>query len=186
MISIDEYLELREKIIDENSDDHNKLIEFNNWLIDNYPFLEISDDHSLTWFDDIPKGWAKSFGLDLCNELKEELIRCNFLKEYKILQIKEKWGELRWYDGGLPLYGDRLFIDLPEGTYVSGSNCKVWEMIDKYTNISRLVCIDCGNKAEYISTGWISPYCESCAHKLASKNDGREFNRDFVRIDSNE
>ena len=34
---------------------------------------------------------------------REELIKFNYLYEYRILQIKEKYGELRWYDGGVPI-----------------------------------------------------------------------------------
>ena len=59
------------------------------------------------------------------------------------MQIKEKFGGLRWYDAGSPE--------------------KVWkEIIPKYENISYKTCIDCGKPAEYIQCGWISPYCANC------------------------
>lgn len=196
MIDINEYIDLREKFLDEDSLEYNKLIEFNQWLVEQYPFLEVNleypgseetvKDFRYTWLDDMPKGWVKAFGLDLCDEIKEELIRCNFLNEYKILQIKEKWGELRWYDGGLPQIGKRTFIDLPDSKYVMGDKCKVWDIIDKYTDLSRITCIECGNTADYLSTGWISPYCESCAHRLFEKYSGKDFNQDFVKIKDEE
>lgn len=109
-------------------------------------------DYEYTLFDDIPEGWRKAFGLDMCREIKEELIENNYLDDYIILQIKEKYGTLRWYDNG-------------------GSE-KHWEIINRYEHKSSRTCIECGAPAEWISTGWISPYCGKCAHITeASQNE---------------
>lgn len=55
---------------------------------------------------------------------------------------------LRWYDNGYP----------------SGS--KIPDIISKYETISETTCITCGKPAQYLSTGWISPYCRECAQEI--------------------
>lgn len=97
-----------------------------------------------TELDAMEPGWRKAFGLDICKEIKSELKKHKgALKKYRIMQIKEKFGKLCWYDNGSPE--------------------KIWkEIIPKYEKLSRQICIHCGNPAEYISKGWISPYCSNC------------------------
>ena len=65
----------------------------NKELIEHYPFLQIRDFFTnepapeweeFTMLDDMPQGWRDSFGIEMCEEIKE-------------LLIKEKFGELRWY-----------------------------------------------------------------------------------------
>lgn len=60
--------------------------------------------------------------------------------------------------------------------------CRVQNIIDKYTELSRNICINCGKPAEWMSKGWISPYCTDCANKsLEHKNDAIEDN--FTKIE---
>ena len=129
-----------------------KVYEFNHNLIEKYPFLkpkyyQFDDedvnnpyDYSWTLAEDIPKGWLLAFGEDLFKELKEAL--GDEIKDYRVLQIKEKFGQLRWYD--------------------TGASQAVDDVIDKFTNLSETTCIACGRPAKYISKGWISPFCENC------------------------
>lgn len=60
--------------------------------------------------------------------------------------------------------------------------CRVQDIIDKYTELSRNICINCGKPAEWMSKGWISPYCTDCAKEMMK---GSEYNlRDsFTPID---
>jgi hypothetical protein len=95
-----------------------------------------------TELDAMPKGWRKCFGISMCKEIKASLKRHNYLKEYRITQIKEKWGGLRWYDAGAPE--------------------EVYKIIQKYEYISARTCIMCGKPATKISIGYISPYCDDC------------------------
>ena len=114
-----------------------------------------------TWLDDMPIGWRIAFGEQMCKEIKEELIKNNELDSYKIIQIKEKFGGLRWYDNsGLP---GMQFI------------------IAKYEALSEKTCINCGKPANWISKGWISPYCDDCATKQA-KAQGVDINKRFKKI----
>lgn len=41
-------------------------------------------------------------------------------------------------------------------------DCKGYNVIQKYEEISRRTCIRCGKPATMITTGWISPYCDDC------------------------
>ena len=95
-----------------------------------------------TELDDMPTGWRKAFGIDLCKELKTELKKHKYLRKYRITQIKEKFGGLRWYDNS----------NTKEG----------YNIIQKYEHISFNTCINCGKPATYVSAGWISPYCDNC------------------------
>lgn len=101
-----------------------------------------------TAFDSIPKGWRNAFGLQMCEEIKKALMQHGGIKSllsYKILQIKEKFGSLRWYD--------------------AYSNQEIMNIIDKYEDISYNTCIVCGKPAKYRTSGWICPYCEDCVPK---------------------
>ncbi len=98
-----------------------------------------------TELEQMPKGWREAFGLQMCEEIKQELKKHKgALRRYRILQIKEKFGGLRWYDAWST---DKILNDI----------------IPKYKAMSFKTCIDCGKPAEYISRGWISPYCSDCA-----------------------
>ena len=134
----------------------------------NYHYLYVKNplirywENFLTWFheyvlgfifciptsnelDAMENGWLKAFGIQLCKELRSVLIKDKFLFKYRISQIKEKFGGLRWYD--------------------NGSSREVQDIIGKYESISEHTCISCGKPAKYITSGWICPYCEDCISK---------------------
>ena len=111
--------------------------------------------YSYTELDDMDKGWRKAFGIQMCEEIRSELIKFDFLKKYRIVQIKEKYGELRWYDGGIPI----------------GS--KVWDIIEKYSDISTHTCYVCGAPGKIINdNGWLVTMCSDCYKKFKEKNYG--------------
>lgn len=124
--------------------------ELKNWiLVGKYPFLAwINEennkiDYTTTWFDNIPIGWRKAFGEMLCEEIKQQLIKDGELDKYQIFDIKEKFGQLRWYDNG---------------------NQAVYRIIDKYSVLSENICIRCGKPDVPMinNGGWWSPYCKQC------------------------
>ena len=96
---------------------------------------------TFTELDAMPVGWRKAFGIELCKEIKKELKKHNYLRKYRIMQIKEKYSELRLYDCGSP-------------------NGCIQPIIDKYTDISYNTCIICGKPAHYHTEGYILPYCD--------------------------
>lgn len=99
-----------------------------------------------SWEEYIPAGWYKAFGEEMLNELNEILVRFDFEDEYEILQIKEKFGSLRWYDA-----------DIPNEAFEEHS---AW--LEKYEKKSIKTCISCGEPATYLAKGWIVPICETC------------------------
>lgn len=103
-------------------------------------------NYEYTELDDMPDGWRMAFGEQMCEEILEELRANNMVDKYRILQIKEKYGQLRFYDNGFTQHG--------------------YDIISKYTEISERTCINCGKPATKISTGWISPWCDDCADSV--------------------
>lgn len=132
--------------------------EENRRLVEKYPFLlphnrwtekkSDSYDYSYTELDNMPQGWRQAFGEELCKEIKQELESTNNLDNYRITDIKEKYGLLRWYDFG-------------------GTEKMAREIIPEYVTRSKYTCIRCGIPATKISIGWISPYCDECANKIS-------------------
>lgn len=135
---------------------HNIDIEHNKQLIKKYPFLlphsrwtgEVPSDYdySYTELDDMPDGWRKAFGEQMCDEIEKELEKHNLQEKYRIAQIKEKYGTLRWYDFG-------------------ATEKILKEIIPKYEKLSAHTCINCGKPATKVTLGWISPYCDDCCPK---------------------
>ena len=123
------------------------------WLQRFIKVLDWINDYPLQLFHCIPSytelnamdiGWRKAFGIQMCKEIRSALLKNGWrnLFNYRIMQIKEKYGELCWYD----LYTTE----------------EIQKVIRKYENISRHTCIDCGAPATKRSTGWIYPFCDNC------------------------
>ena len=135
-----------------NSTNEEEKKQFNRELCEKYPWLiptnrwtgEIVEDYDYdyTELDSMPEGWRIAFGDQMVEELNQELVKGGFVNDYRITQIKEKYGGLRWYDNG----------NTKEG----------YNIINKYESLSQRTCICCGKPAKYITLGWISPFCEDC------------------------
>ncbi len=113
-------------------------------IVRKYPVLRASRSY---WIYDIPRGWLINFGEDLVRDLNEAVSKYNSLIEFNILEVKEKFGGLRIYIGAM--------------------NCNIFfnavnEVIEKYEQLSFVVCVGCGNPATKISKTWIVPVCEKC------------------------
>lgn len=131
--------------------------ERNKKLIEKYPFLlprnrctdEEDEDFDYSWteLDAMPDGWRKAFGEMMCEEIKNELLKFGqkALDDYRIVEIKEKYAELRWYDNGHP----------------QGS--KLGDIIGKYEKLSQNICIHCGKPDVPITGDWYYlPLCRKC------------------------
>ena len=137
----------------QNSDMDERII-LNKNLCEKYPFLvprnrfsgEVVEnyDYSYTELDEMPDGWRKAFGEQICEEIQRELNKLpeKYRLSYRILQIKEKFGYLCWYCNW---YTDEMD-----------------KIIRKYEHLSERTCIDCGAAATKVSVGWISSYCDNC------------------------
>jgi hypothetical protein len=143
-------------------------------MIKKYPYLmprnsftgEVSKDYDYTFLVgeyDLPKGWFELF-LQLCEDIREPLERCDQLDKFRFLQVKEKYGWLRCYN--------------------SGANEEVNDIIDKYEVLSTQVCSMCGQPAKYMTNGYICPYCSNCVEKsgeLISSADSVDIQTSYVR-----
>lgn len=86
----------------------------------------------------LPEGWVKTFGDDLCNRLWAAIERNNLIGKYEILQVKEKFGMLTWYD--------------------RNSNDEIKEIITFFHEMSKYTCCVCGALAEWVKSDcWITP-----------------------------
>lgn len=129
----------------------------NKTLIKKYPWLQIRNNftgelldpeyYELTWLDDMPNGWRKAFGLQMVEELDQLLKKVNYQDKYRISQIKEKYGELRLYDNGVPMEISKEYNKL----------------LYKYEELSRRTCIVCGEPGEIdYKQYWLMPLCNKC------------------------
>lgn len=146
--------------------------QLNKKLVEDYPFLlprslttdKISDsyDYQYTLLEDIPIGWREKFGIELCEKMKKVLEKYNMLKDYRILQIKEKFGELR-------IHGN-------------WSNEEFDAVIEKYIEYSRIICYRCGDKATHFDLLWrLCPVCSSCIDELQKEFETVD-NTEFIPI----
>ena len=99
----------------------------NRELIAEYPWLDIGGG-GLTLLDTLPIGWSDLI-LDMCKEIKGELVKYNLVSKYEVIEAKEKWYELRWYDG---------LDDL------SPMPSAITDIVCKYEMRSKEVCMMCG------------------------------------------
>lgn len=111
-----------------------------------YPWLNINKvDFNI--LDEMPIGWRIAFGDMMVEEIDQQLKKegDDVRNNYQVFQIKEKFGELRWYDNG---------------------SAEIDRIISKYSVISANVCVYCGKPDVPVHIkGWIYPVCEDCYNK---------------------
>ena len=99
----------------------------NRELVAEYPWLDIGDEQ-LTLLDTLPMGWHDLI-LDMCKEIKKELVKYDLVSKYQVAEAKEKWCMLSWYDG---------LDDLSPMPFT------ITDIVCKYEVQSREVCMMCG------------------------------------------
>ena len=96
-------------------------------------------------------GWDKTFGQIFMEELGEA-IKKSGQKNFSILQLKEKYGQLR--------------------CYTSGTTSEVHNIIQKYEVVSEHICMDCGCEAPMIEEHrWLFVCCPDCYKKLIRRRE---------------
>ena len=128
-------------------------ISINKEMIEEFPFLlprnrwtgKVSEDFDYSYNElfAMPDGWKRAFGYEMICEIKEVLEKHEFLYDYRITDIKEKYGGLRWYSMGAPE--------------------ELHQVISKYEELSYNVCLICGKPVEYFTRGYIMYLCADCA-----------------------
>lgn len=136
-------------------------VEENKKIIEKYPFLAFhnydgSIDYEGTWYDSMPRGWRIAFGDLMMDDIKACLEKANYVDKFHIEDIKEKYGELRFYYSGVP---ESIFDELNN-------------IIETYSTLSQNICIECGEiDVPEFKSGWIEPLCLKCYSSLP-KNKG--------------
>lgn len=128
-------------------------------LVAKYPFLKADPEYNYVDAPDelysdpgvyLPAGWIDLF-LACCEELRNILVQTNRLNDFKLNQVKEKFGSMRIY----PNFADSA----------------INEVISRYEIISQFTCCECGKTATIESTGWVCPYCTECGKKIKVKTN---------------
>lgn len=132
--------------------------EINKRIIERYPYLlprnvwtdKIDDDYDYSYIRscEIPDGWNRLF-LQLCEDIREPLIKVDYLEKFRFSQIKEKYGRLE--------------------CYTFGESDEVHDILSKYRAMSKHVCNQCGKPAEYMTTDYILPFCSDCFEKYCRR-----------------
>lgn len=109
---------------------------------------------------EMPRGWLFAFGEDMMRDIQTALNNekkrtgIDPLKsEYPwyIVQIKEKFGELR-------VYSSHIIDEIED------------EVIPKYKKLADHTCVWCGDKATKLSYGWIEPWCDQHFAEYCDEN----------------
>lgn len=114
------------------------------WRADNPSF-------SSTLLCCMPAGWRAAFGLEFSEDIRTLLESSadpdTAFDSYRVEQIKEKYGSLRWYDGGV---ASDIFENMND-------------LNNSYEALSSRTCCDCGSFQDVrVDRGYIIPICESC------------------------
>jgi hypothetical protein len=133
--------------------------------IDKYPFLRIKDasctyypenTDEFCWLNDIPLGWVKGFGKEMCDKLLEALGK--YVNDFIIIQLKEKYGAIRLYWR----WDDKDYSDA-EREELNQLADTIQGIIKDYEVISEHTCYSCGSmEARKTYGAWIIPRCKNC------------------------
>lgn len=115
----------------------------NRELVAEYPWLDIGDEQ-LTLLDTLPTGWHDLI-LDMCKEIKQALPK-ELVNKYQVVEAKEKWYGLSWYDG---------LCDLSHMPFA------ITDIVCKYEIQSREVCTMCGRSKPRDQL-----LCDKCMERL--------------------
>jgi len=125
-----------------------RLVKKYSWLIPRNCWTDkVPDDYDYSYIEwGCATGWDKAFGNIFLEELGDAIKEAGLEHTFRILEIKEKYGQLRMYTNG----------------YTE----KINRIIDKYSVLSENICIGCGKPdVSMINDGWYSPWCFDCFKK---------------------
>lgn len=120
------------------------LIPRNRWT-DYISWVKQPYDH--TELDDMPKGWRIAFGDIWCEEIDKAIRTSGHYNDFRVEQIKEKYGSLRTYFN--------WYVD------------KLDDVTNTFEVISEHVCARCGKLDVHVINdyGWYYPLCKECYEK---------------------
>lgn len=118
------------------------------WLRGYDPYPETTDEEQYCALEDMPSGWREAFGDLFCEDLDRVIKSEGLENEFRIDQLKEKWGAMRIYCGPC--------------------TPAIQDVIRTYETYSESVCIGCGNVegVKMVTWGWTEPLCRCCIGKI--------------------
>lgn len=144
--------------------------------ISKYPFLQVRkiDDTPVKgacYLDGMPKGWIKAFAKpmleDFAKVMREENLDMN---EVRIIDVKEKYGSLRWYWG------------------CTHCSKKLDELTTLYEYVASAFCARCGDHPVMMTEGYILPLCKHCWEDWKKQDtftgDDKKFTPEFPEVTS--
>lgn len=146
-------------------------IEENRRLVKKYPFLiPFNYRHNMceytyefTYANLIPYGWRTAFGEQMFDEILAVFDDDSAAMDvFCIADIKDKYGELRMYFFFDDYMEENEEILAKHKTYSE----KIEEITDKYTKLSRDICINCGAAAANVRGYESLPLCEKCRNNI--------------------
>ncbi len=135
--------------------------------IKKYPFLQVRniDDKPIPnscYLDGMPKGWIKAFAdpmlEDFAKVMREENLDMNYVR---VIDVKEKYGSLRWYWGR------------------TNQSKKLAEITRLYENVAAAFCARCGSHPVMMTRGYILPLCKHCWEEWNKTDDAGEVTTQF-------
>jgi len=115
-------------------------------LVEKYPKI-FRDYHGdmmqtcMTWGFECGNGWYNIID-ELCEKLTE-------IEDVVAVQVKEKFGGLRFYIGGTS----------------KENHDKIYDLISEAEEKSYKTCENCGKPGKLIKGGWLYTSCDSCLKK---------------------
>lgn len=145
---------------------HQELVKYD--FVDRYAITQIKEKYgALRWYDNgTPIG-------RLSKTFRSETRK--LLDGYPEYDRQAEWCHEDYTDHYISMFDKN--VDMPReeieaynkdaivhySIYTIEERCQIPSIIDKYERLSAETCIKCGEPAKWISMGWISPYCNSCA-----------------------
>lgn len=116
----------------------------------------------------LPGGWRGTFINDLVRDLYE-VLGPYYASHFKVLDIKEKYGELRLYwDWDEEIFEMNSKEDILDTAYKYD---KVEEIIEKYSKKSLHTCTQCGKQENVKVDAYVGlPLCKHCAKRFHREN----------------
>lgn len=106
---------------------------------------------SWTWLSMMPVGWRRVIGVYLAEDVRTLPVASgcpDSLFNYRVVDVKEKYGGLRWY-AEMPVGIGKAFASYLE------------RVAELYGALCERICIHCGSMTGVCQTrGWILPICE--------------------------
>lgn len=127
-------------------------------LAEKFPFMR--DENNNPMYCDIELGWFPLVE-KLCQEITDAYNTAELPMDICVEQVKEKWGELRFY-----FYFVNRKSTTDTADKVKQLHCKIVEIVDRYEDKSSTVCEECGQPGELRDErGYIHSLCDDCFEK---------------------